>query len=345
MLQTVLGEIEASSVKAVLPHEHLLSDLRPLVSPIDNGIFYDKVRLSNRGALSRNPYAVLDNAVLDDESAIEEELNGIKKVGFNLVADVTTADFGRSKENILKIKELSKKTDINIILGCGSYIDCAVAEENKAQSVEQMQKNIIKDLTEGIDDTGIKAGVIGEIGSSLSVSEYEVKFLTAAARAQNETGFGMHIHACLWNREGLNALDIAVKAGANPEKVCIDHVDVLLDEEYILSIIEKGAYVEFDDFGKEYYVDRKNRNLLLHSFAYDTQRVEFIKRLIERGFTNQILISNDVCLKSMMHSYGGWGYDHIGKNVVPMMEDFGIGSKDINTIIRENPVRFLEKDI
>lgn len=343
MLQTILGEINASEVGAVLPHEHFFSDLRPLVAPLDNGIFYDKVRLSNYGALSRNPYAVLDNAVLDSETAVEDELTRIKNAGFNLAADVTTADFGRTDDNILKLKRLSEKTGVNIILGCGSYIDAAVCDEIKALPTEQMEKIIVKELTEGIGETGIKAGVIGEIGSGLTVSENEVRFLTAAAHAQNLTGFGMHIHACLWNRTGLDALDICIKAGANPEKICIDHVDVMLDEEYILSIMERGAYAEFDDFGKEYYVDRKNRNLLLHSFAYDTQRVKTIKKLIEKGFRNRILISNDVCLKSMLHSFGGWGYDHIGANVVPMMEDFGIGDDDIRAIIRDNPIRFLER--
>ena len=68
-------------VNAALPHEHFFSDLRTLVAPIDNGISYDKVQLNNYGALSRNPYAVLDNAVLDSESSVEDELNRIKKQG------------------------------------------------------------------------------------------------------------------------------------------------------------------------------------------------------------------------------------------------------------------------
>ena len=67
-----------------------------------------------------------------------------------------------------------------------------------------------------------------------------------------------------------------------------------------------------------------------------------IKKLIDRGYTKQILITNDICLKSMLHAYGGWGYDHIGENIVPMMEDFGISQSDIHTIVRDNPVSFLE---
>ncbi len=340
MIQTVTGQVENSEIKMVLPYEHILSDLRPLVEPLDNGVFYEKVSLSNYGELSRNPYAVLDNAALDDRDNLFDEFNLLAKAGCNLVADVTTADFGRYPEFM---KELSEKTGVYMVAGCGCYVDGSVAEEIKAKSVAEHREMIIKDLTVGMDGTDIKAGVIGEVGSGMEISEAEYKFLQAAAEAQNETGFGMHIHACLWNRTGLEALRFVVSKGANPEKVCVDHSDVMLDEDYIMGILDMGAYMEFDDFGKEYYVDRRNRNLLLHSFATDPQRVEFMKKLIDKGYTKQILITNDICLKSMLHKYGGWGYDHIFQNIIPMMEDFGISQKDIETIVHENPIRFLER--
>ncbi len=340
MIQTVTGLIENEEVQMVLPHEHVLSDLRPGVAPLDNGVFYDKVSLLNHGELTRNPYAVLDNAVLDDRESAKMEFRRLADVGCNLVADATTVDFGR---DAVFLKELSEQSGVYIVAGCGSYTDGMVSDEIKALSAAEMKKIILKELTEGIGDTGIKAGVIGEVGSSKKISESEFKFLKAAAEAQAETGFGMHIHACLWNREGLHALDYAIGCGATAEKVCVDHSDVLLDRDYILGILDRGAYVEFDDFGKEFYVDRRNRNLLDDSFASDPERVRFIKSLVDEGYTKQILISNDICLKSMLHNYGGWGYDHIAVNVVSMMEDFGISAKDIDTIVRENPIRFLQR--
>ena len=267
MIQTILGWIENDTITAALPHEHILSDLRPLVSPLDNGIFHEKVTLSNYGALSRNPYAVLDNAVLDDKQAAIAEFHRLSKLGFNLVAEATTMDFGR---DVNFMKELSEKTGVHIVAGCGSYTDPSVSESIKQKSVAEMRELIMRDLTEGIDGTDCKAGFIGEIGTSGTMTESEYKFIQAAAEAQHETGFGMHIHADLWSREGLVALEHAVSCGANVEKLCIDHSDVLLDEGYILRIVDKGAYVEFDNFGKEFYVDRKNRNLLNGSFAYDT---------------------------------------------------------------------------
>ena len=95
MIQTVTGLIENEEVQMVLPHEHVLSDLRPGVAPLDNGVFYDKVSLLNHGELTRNPYAVLDNAVLDDRESAKMEFRRLADVGCNLVADATTVDFGR----------------------------------------------------------------------------------------------------------------------------------------------------------------------------------------------------------------------------------------------------------
>lgn len=340
MITTVLGNIKEDEVKYVLPHEHVLSDLRPLVSPIDDEDFARELTLSNFGKVTRNPYAVLDNALLDNTMIQVEELKKYKEAGGNLLVDVTTADFGR---DVHKLREVSEKSGVPIVAGCGWYIDASVAEDIKTLSKDELRNYLLKDLFEGIDGTDIKAGVIGEVGSSGEMTEFEMKSLAAAAEAQREAKCGMHIHACLWNREGLNALKHAIKCGAVADKICVDHVDVLLDEEYIMGILDLGAYVEFDDFGKEFYVDRKNRNLLLGSFATDVQRVIFIKKLIEKGFTKQILISNDICLKSMTHTYGGWGYDHVITNIIPMFEDFGISQSDINLLMTENPRRFLER--
>lgn len=340
MITTVRGDIISEGLKNVLPHEHLFSDLRSLVAPIDDEDFYKPLSLSNFGKVTRNPYAILDNALIGDVDVVTNEVNAYKKSGGNLIADVTTLDFGRDPKLLL---EVSQRTDVHIVAGCGFYVDGSVSEQNKALSKDEIKDLIINDLTVGIDGTDIRAGVIGEIGTGMQMSDFEKKSLMAASEAQAETGYGMHIHACLWNREGLNALKFAVECGADAQKICVDHADVLLDEDYILGVLDMGAYIEFDDFGKEFYVDRKNRNLLLGSFATDKERCAFIKKLIERGYTKQILVTNDICLKSMTHTYGGWGYDHVVTNIIPMMEDFGISANDIDTIMTQNPIRFLER--
>ena len=100
-------------------------------------------------------------------------------------------------------------------------------------------------------------------------------------------------------------------------------------------------YVEFDNFGKEYYIRREVRNSGYGLFVHDTERVALLKKLIDDGFVNQLLLARDVCLKNLLHKYGGWGYDHVLSNIVPMMEDEGITQKQILTMLQKNPTDWL----
>ena len=341
---TVQGEINSSLLGYVLAHEHILSDLRPLVVPYPEigrmNVFNQKVILENHGLLTRNPYSVLDNAVLNEEDVQTAEVLEYKKAGGDTIVDVTTREFGRDPQFLYG---LSRVTGLNIVAGCGYYLGAMHPPEVTELPVNKLADKIILELNEGMDGTNIRAGVIGEVGTSEVISPGEYKSLEAASNAQEETGCGMHIHACLWNRNGIDAMKFAVKHGAEAKKICIDHVDVVLDMGYIEGILKLGAYVEFDDFGKEFYVDRRYRNMLYTSFATDRERVMRIKELIDKGYIEQILISNDICLKTLTHKYGGWGYDHILTNILPMMIDYGITTEHANTILKINPACFLDR--
>ena len=112
-------------------------------------------------------------------------------------------------------------------------------------------------------------------------------------------------------------------------------------EDYILELLKKGVYVEFDNFGKEYYIRREVRNSGYGLFVHDTERVSLLKKLIDMGYIKQILLTCDLCLKNLLHSYGGWGYDHVLTNIVPMMEDEGITNEQIKTMLVKNPADWL----
>lgn len=340
LITTLSGDITREKIENILPHEHLFYDMRPFVSPIDDEDFYKKLTLSNFGKVSRNPYAVLENAAMDEDDVILEEMKILKKAGCNLLVDATTSDFGR---DVKRLKRISDESGVMIVAGCGWYYDASISDEDRRLSEDAMFEIMMKEINEGIDGTDMKAGLIGEVGTSANMTPFEEKSVRVAAKVQKETGLGMHIHCDLWNREGLKALDIALKAGANPSKVCINHTDVVLDKEYILEVLNRGAIIEFDNFGKEYYCDKRNRNLLCGSFATDIQRAEFIRMLVDMGYEKQLLITNDICLKSMTHTYGGWGFDHIFTNIVPMLEDIGIPMDIINLITTENSIKFIER--
>jgi len=204
-------------------------------------------------------------------------------------------------------------------------------------SVQELADEMRKDILLGIGDTDIRAGIIGEIGTSAVISDSEKKVLRAAGMVGAETGKAIHVHTDLYTENGFEVIDTLTREGARPEKICVDHVDVWLRPDYIRALLEKGVYVEFDNFGKEFYTSRERR------FAYDLERIRLLSNLIREGYRSQILICNDICLKTMWKTYGGNGYAHILRAVRDMAVEEGNDSSVYDTLLTENVKNFLSK--
>jgi phosphotriesterase-related protein len=341
MIQTLTGQIHKSKLGRVLPHEHILIDLRDLTEAADNQVFHEKLSLENRWRIYSDPYMLPDNAFMDSEDVALAELLALKADGCETLVDVTLDEIGRNPE---ALKRLSEKSGVNIVMGCGFYIAAAHTEAFKRMTVKEAAARMIDDLTVGVRDTGIKAGVIGEIGTSASINENEYKALDAAADASLATGAGIHIHTSLYERNGLAVADRLIARGVKPSRICIDHIDVVLRSEYLYKLLDKGVYIEFDNFGKEFYIQKRKTGTLRGRFAYDLERAKMIKRLVDRGYEKQILMTNDICIKSMLRHYGGNGYGHIFRNIVSMLQDKGISAKQADILVRENPADFLDME-
>ncbi len=329
-VMTVTGPISSGSLGTVLSHEHLLIDLtnqfREFDDPEKRRISRQKVCMSNLGVLRRNPYALRDNLLLDDlELAVEEALF-FKRAGGTTIVDCTSLGINRDPK---KLRDMALATGLNIIAGSGCY----TYDTRQAETAD----GIARDLTVGMDGTDIKAGVIGEIGTSAPIHPDEKKNLLEAAMAFRQVRAAIYVHTFPWARAGLEAVDILVDQGVDPAKIAICHIDVEFDMEYIKALLKKGVFVEFDNFGKEFYIDVADRDFAGGIFARDIERVQAIKELLDLGYAQQILISNDICLKCLLRHYGGWGYDHILRNVVPMMLDNGIARDTVDVLLRENP--------
>lgn len=339
-IKTVCGEIDKKDLGIVAPHEHVLLDLtafyQELPVPGIDDPANQKVEMWNLGILSRDCYALKDNLRLDDEELAIKELMFYKNAGGNTVVDASLPGIGRSPQGL---KRISEKTGLNIIMGTGFYVGETHPETLASMTEEEIGDLMVKELTEGID--GICAGYIGEIGISEIFDDKERKVLRAAAVAYHKTGAAINVHINPWTVNGVEAADILLNAGVKPEKICISHIDVENREEYILTLLKKGVYVEFDNFGKEYYIRREVRNSGYGNFVHDTERVTLVKKLIDLGYLNQLLLTCDLCLKNLLHSYGGWGYDHVLTNIVPMMEDEGVTDEQIKTMLVDNPANWL----
>ena len=335
MIMTVMGEKSEKELGLISAHEHIFIDMRKLVdTPTDaTDLFFSDITAENRGEVFSDPYAIRDNALLDNFDDALKEVCDFKKAGGSTIVDCTLDEIGR-KPRLLK--EISQKSGVNIIVGCGHYYDKAHTDYVKNATVEELAQEMIKDIEVGIGDTDIRAGVIGEIGTSALITDNEKKVLKAAGIAAAKTKKGVHIHTDLYTENGFEVIDILENEGVKPEKICINHIDVWLRPNYIKELLKKGVYIEFDNFGKEFYVSEKRR------FAYDLERIKVLKELIDEGYKKQILISNDICLKTMWKRYGGTGYSHILKTVRYMAEENGIDKATYLSILSDNVINFLK---
>ena len=341
-LNSVCGELSREQLGTVTTHEHVMLDLTAFYQELPVPGIEDpatqKVEMWNLGILSRDCYALKDNLRLDDEEVQAEELARFREAGGDTVVDASLPGIGRDPE---ALRRISEQTGLNIIMGTGFYVGETHPKALDSMTNRQIADLMVRELTEGVDGTDIKAGYIGEIGISEIFDDKERRVLRAAAIAQKDTGVAINVHINPWTINGLEAADILLKAGTPADRICISHIDVEDREDYVLALLEKGVYVEFDNFGKEYYIRREVRNSGYGCFVHDTERVTFLKKLIDKGYLSQILLSCDLCLKNLMHKYGGWGYDHVLTNIVPMMEDEGITHEQIHTLLVENPANWL----
>lgn len=343
-VQTVTKTISKDELGIITPHEHIFIELTPFFDEdqvLPDGIDAKTaaVTMDKLGILNRHPYAFRENLLMTDFETQKKEILRFKNAGGTTIVDATMPGIGRYPE---LLKKISEETGINVVMGTGFYVYSSHPEELKSMSEEEIAELMVKEITEGAEGTGIKAGIIGEIGISEIFNDDERRVLRAAAIAHKKTGVAVLVHINPWTTNGLEAAQILLDNGVSPDKIAISHVDVEDDMEYMKKLLDMGVYIEFDNFGKEYYVNREVRNPGYGLFVHDTHRVACIKELIDAGYKNQLLLSCDVCLKTCLRTYGGWGYDHVLVNIVPMLEDEGVSNEDIMLMLKENPARFLD---
>lgn len=340
---TVLGKMDCRDLGIVTPHEHIFIDMSVFFQEPEEisakVMAHGPVTIEKLGKLKCDPFAVLDNVQLMHYETQKAEIQYFQYAGGRTVVDVTNHGIGRDPE---LLRRISVETGLNVICGAGYYVEGSQTAANLELTVEQMEEDIVRDIEVGIGHTGIRAGVIGEIGVSHVLFPFEKHSLTAACRAQRRTNAPLMIHINPWSTQGLAAMDIVEAHGIAPEKVVICHSDVENREDYIFRLLDKGVYIEFDNFGKEMNTERWNIRPGNGRFVTDWERVHLLKKIIDKGYTKQLLFSCDVCLKSLLHAYGGWGYDHVLTHIVPMLDEVGVTAAQLEEILIHNPARWLD---
>lgn len=267
------------------------------------------------------------DGLLNDEDLLRAELARFADRGGTTLVDCTSDDIGRDPR---ALRRMSRATGLNIVMGCGHYRDPYFDQlRMDRMSADQQAEEIVGDLTEGVGGTDVRAGIIGEIGSDKQyISAAEERSFRAAARAQVRTGVPIMTHAARWP-VGTDQLDILESEGADPGNVIIGHCDMVSIPEYHLELARRGVFVEFDTIRGE--------------SEYDSEvRVEWIMSLVSAGYLSRILISQDICLRSLLHKMGGPGYAFVLEDFVPRLGRAGLNDEEIACITTGNIRRAFE---
>lgn len=340
-MQTVLGPVEPGTLGVTHTHEHLLCDQGCYFAVPDEATertWIDaRFTMDRRGAaLSKFPYFP-DNYQLYDESVAIEEALRFKHAGGGTLVDVTNRGIGRDP---LALTRISRATGLNVVMGGGYYIPLSHPAGFDDVPEDEIFEEMVRDISEGVGDTGVKAGVIGELGNLWPPSENEAKVLRAAARAQVATGAPILIHPGFHGDSPAHILNILTGAGADPANVIMGHLDFIQEVETIEWLATTGCYMEWDIFGFE------DTNLAAGSpppivVPTDAQRIERVERVFELGRGDRVLMGHDVCMKFHYASYGGKSYDHILTGIAPRMKKRGFTEADIHAVLVDNPSRAL----
>jgi phosphotriesterase-related protein len=337
-LQTVLGAIDADEVGVTLPHEHLLIDFTVMYAePAAAGgqrRAGEPVSLANLGWVRQNFNANLDNLRLTDERVAEDEILLFKNAGGRTVIDPTPVSLARDP---LALARLARATGLNIVMGAGYYVAAAHPPDMDWRTVDDLVREFIADVTTGVGDTGVRSGLIGEIGCTWPWTDNEKKVVRAAVLAQRETGAPLMIHPGRHPRAPMEIAELVQKEGGDLRRTIMCHIcRTIADVEAVIDLAQSGIWLEYDLFGLEtsYYPYNPSFDM-----PNDGGRMAHVLALIEAGHRDQVLLSHDIAYKTSLVRYGGYGYHHLLVNVVPRLRAKGVDEAGLRRLLVENPAR------
>ncbi len=294
LVMTVTGPVPAGDLGKVLPHEHLFINLTK---------------------------QIMIGGVINDADLIAQELAAFVEVGGRTIVDLTTNDNGR---RATWLREVSQRTGVNIVMGCGYYREPYLNRNHVDElSIQELSEEIIREWRDGVADTGVRPGIIGEVGSEQHITSAEERVLRAAGLAHVATGLTVSTHAGRWPN-GLAQIAILGAEGVDPRRIVVGHCDTVPSPDYHEAVARTGAYVEFDTIRGS-------------SFYSTERRIGFILNLIRLGFIERILLSHDVCLVPHLLAEGGTGFSYIHGRFSELLLEAGLNKAEIEQLTIINP--------
>ncbi len=328
---TVLGPVPPESLGPVLLHEHLLCDLTP---PDRRGEPAAPITLETAFDAAYRPGDTPGNHRLDDVALAIREAALFVQAGGGAIVDVTTTGLAPNPSGLAAI---ARGAGLHVVAGAGCYTEPYVDAATRKRPAAALAEAIVSRLTDGAG--GVRCGIIGEIGCSWPLTDFERRSLEAAAIAQRATGAAITVHPGRDAAAPPEILDVLEAAGADPGRVVIGHMDRTYPDDVsaVLALARRGCVVEWDFFG----IETSNYWFGVVDLPNDWMRIRAIAQLFDAGLGDRVAVSHDICTRSRLRANGGHGYDHLLRNVVPLMQARGFGTAEIAQLFEATPRRLL----
>jgi 5-phospho-D-xylono-1,4-lactonase len=301
IIRTVLGDIDPAELGPCYAHEHVIGH-PPGSTPEQDFMF------------------------TSHEAAVRE-LGWFQEAGGRALVEMSTPDYGRDPAGLRGIAE---ETGVYLICATGYHKEKFSAAFIADRSEESLIEQFTAEVNDGIEETGVRAGVIKAASSLHEISVNEAKLFRAAARAHQQTGAPILTHTEAGTM-ALEQVELLTGRGVSPDRIAIGHVDRKLDWDMHLALAQTGVYLGYDQVAKEQYQP-------------DRRRIEFIRRLVGEGHGRQILLAGDMARRSYWPSYGtggGPGLTYILWRFLPWLRASGLAEPAVRDLIIHNPARLL----
>lgn len=320
----------------VLPHEHILCDLRARwrgpgagTDPDPRGLtvssrHIDKIRDNPQGS-------VRANLVLSDWYLAAEELRAAARTGCQLVVDLTVEGIGPQPALVALAAETA---GLHAVIGIGRYTATALDDTQRQESRSALVDRWNAQVEQGVQ--GCAVGVIGELGVGVEFPAVEQRTLAAAARVAVRTGLPVVVHLEPGAPHLHAAMRTLERGGVDPDRVVLSHLDWTIDPVALADVLDGGYRIAFDLFGRS-SLRRPDSGPYTDT---DGQRIAAITRLVDDGHADLLLLSHDICMRHCLTRYGGYGYAHLARTVFPALAK-AIGPDALFQITRVNPLQML----
>ena len=305
-IQTALGPIDAADLGFTLSHEHA----------------------GMRVPLTRHYYPWLDALELQREGSIRE-LREAKAGGVDAIIDLSTPDLGR---DAALLAEISRESGVHMVVATGLWRDLPTALD--AMDPDEIADIFVREIEVGIEETGVRAGVIKVANDAEGVSPRGERVLRAAARAAKRTNVPISTHHWAPLEVGRRQWEIFDDEGVPPHLVCIGHSADSTDVDYLEDLLKAGVYVSMDRYpGVPPRPEWRDRN-------------RTVEALLDRGWAHQLMLGHDYArdYRKPPTPVQEQHYLFLSKTALPAMLADGVPQQTIDVMMREVPRRFLSAE-